>query len=172
MKRSFLRLIPAVLILLFAACSGEKQRKMQDVQDEYITQPISSVDTSDYHAVMVLGNRYMDLLKAGKIDSAVNMLFFLQGDSVVELPKSLVERQKAILRQFPVIDYTCESINFYSETDNQIKYKVQFFEKEPDDPRPNTTSMFLKPVRRFGVWTLTVADTDTSGGRAPSHIQN
>lgn len=171
MKRSFICLISIALVSLFIACSGDQKRTMQDVQDEYITQPISTVDTSDYQAVLTLGNQYMDLLKAGKIDEAIGMLYFLQGDSVIKLPKQLVERQRNILRQFPVIDYSCETIQFYSETDNQIKYKVQFFEKEPDDPRPNTTAMYLKPVRRFGVWTLTVADTQTDGNGL-SHIQN
>ena len=99
------------------------------------------------------------------------MLFYLQGDSVVKLPDMLVERQRNVLRQFPVISYTCENIQFYSETDNQIKYKVQFFAKEPGVPRPNTTAMYLKPVRRFGAWVLTVADTETDGGQ-PSHIEN
>jgi len=171
MKRSFICLVSLALVFFFAACSGEKKRTMQDVQDEYITQPISVVDTSDYQAVLTLGNRYMDLLKSGKIEEAIAMLYYLKGDTVTELPKALADRQRAVLRQFPVIDYTCENIQFYSETDNLMKYKVQFFEKEPDDPRPNTTAMFLKPVRRFGTWMLTVADTQTDGNGL-SHIQN
>ena len=36
-----------------------------------------------------------------------------------------------------------------------------FFEKQKDDPRPNTAQFFLKPVRIDGRWYLTMADTMT-----------
>ena len=70
-----------------------------------------------------------------------------------------------------MLNYKIESIIFNTETDSQVKYTVEFFEKKPGDPRPNTTSFFIKPMRVKGQWYLTMYDSNTNNG-GQSGIKN
>ena len=69
-----------------------------------------------------------------------------------------------VFRTFPVLRYTIDSIIFNTETDSQVKYTIEFFEKQPGDTRPNTTSFFIKPMRVKGKWYLTMFDSNTYNG--------
>ena len=158
-------------LVLVVSCSEKKQKTTEELREELII-PKMTVDKSDSSAVLQLANQYMDLLKNKKVDEAIGMLYYLDSnDSIVPLPENLVERQKTILKTFPVLSYEFNGLIFNKETDTQVKYTIEFFEKEPGDNRPNTTAMFLKPVRQDGQWYLTVADSNSANG-VPSEIKN
>ena len=101
------------------------------------------------------------------------MLSFLDGDSIISLPKDLARRQARTLMNVQGVRYTVERVVFDQEKDNIVKINIVLFEKKADDPRPNTTALYLKPIRRDGKWYLTTVDnmTDTNnlGG---TKIQN
>jgi hypothetical protein len=67
-----------------------------------------------------------------------------------------------MLTRFKGVKYDLDRIVYDQETDNIAKYTVTLFEKETGDPRPNTISFMLKPIRRDGKWYLTYCD-DVSG---------
>lgn len=156
-----------VLAVCLAGCSG-KEKKTED----HSRRPMMTLEQRDTAQVFELTKSFLESLKANDIDKAVSMLYFLDADrQVVPLPDSLVELQKVVFRTFPVLNYKIESIIFNTETDSQVKYTVEFFEKKPGDPRPNTTSFFIKPMRVKGQWYLTMYDSNTNNG-GQSGIKN
>ena len=80
------------------------------------------------------------------------------------LPDSLAKKQRFVFKRFPVLSYKIDAVTFMSETDSQVKYTIEFFKKEPGDPRPNTTTFFIKPMRVDFKWYLTMFDSNTYNG--------
>lgn len=152
-----------VLSLLVTGCS-DKSKKKESAADE-IQGPVMTLQRSDTTEVFNLSKSFLERLKANDIDQAVSMLYYLTPDKqVIPLPDSLVTRQKAIFKRFPCLSYKIDSIIFYSETDSQVKYTIEFFKKQPGDTRPNTTSFYIKPMRIQGQWYLTMFDSNTFNG--------
>lgn len=157
-----------VCVLCFSSCSDNSKNKKQ----VYTPKANMVLEQKDSAEVYNLTKNFLELLKANEIDKAMSMLYFLDADrDIVPLPDSLVERQKAVFKMFPVLDYKIESIIFNTETDSQVKYTVEFFKKQPGDTRPNTTSFFVKPMREKGQWFLTMYDSNTNNG-GQSKIRN
>lgn len=155
-------------LLCLASC---KDHKAKD-EGADMNRPKMVLEQRDTVEVFNLTKNFLELLKSKDIDKAVSMLYFLDADkAVVPLPDSLVERQKMVFRTFPVLNYKIDSIIFNTETDSQVKYTIEFFEKQPGDTRPNTTSFFIKPMRVNGQWYLTMYDSNTNNG-GQSGIKN
>lgn len=166
------KILVAIVIVINAigvvSCGNKEQKK--ETQDP--TQPIMYLSKEDTTAVWNLTKEFLENLKEDRIDAALDMLYYMDSDKkIVKLPNELVEKQKRIFQIFPVLSYKIDGIIFYSETDSQVQYTIEFFKKEPGDDRPNTTSFFIKPMRVNNVWHLTMADSnsDNSGG---SQIKN
>lgn len=151
-----------VLSLVFVGCSDKSKKKEAH---EEIQGPMMTLEKRDTTEVYDMTKNFLELLKSNNIDKAVSMLYYLTPDkNVIPLPDSLAERQKAIFKRFPVLSYKIDSIIFYTETDSQVKYTIEFFKKQPGDPRPNTTSFFIKPMRIQGQWYITMFDSNTYNG--------
>lgn len=149
-----------VAVLCFVSCSKKTDRK-----DAVAGAPMMTLDGRDTTAVYGLTKQFLELLKAEKVDEAVSMLYFLDGEGqIVPLPDTLAERQRMVFRAFPVLNYKIDSIIFSTETDSQVKYTIEFFKKQPGDTRPNTTSFYIKPMRVKGQWYLTMFDSNTYNG--------
>jgi hypothetical protein len=130
-----------------------------------------SLSARDTAEVMKLTTSYLDHLQKKEIDQAMSMLYYLTKDKqVIPLPDTLAQKQRNILKLFPVYNYQIISLIFNTETDSQVKYSIEFFPKEPGDKRPNTIDCFLKPMRVNGVWKLTTYDSNTQIGE--SEIEN
>jgi hypothetical protein len=117
----------------------------------------SAADTA---AIMKICTDYLDLLKEGKIEDAVNTLYSYNDSANIVEQLTTEERSKVITmhKMFPVINYSLESVNLYSDDDTEFVFMVEFFEKPEDDPRPNTIREALSPVRVDGHWYLTIAN--------------
>ena len=76
-----------------------------------------------------------------------------------------------VLGHFLGLNYTIDEVRFHKETDCQVRYSVELFEKAADDPVSNKVSFFIKPVRRDGQWYLTLADTESDSTHG-SEIEN
>lgn len=165
-----LHFIPCICILTICLClfsCGQKQKKA--VQKE---QPLMILGSKDTVTVKKLATEFLEYLKSGNSEAAIDMLYFVTKDKkLVKLPYDLVERQRAIFKHFPVYSYKIDSIIFHTETDSQIRYTIEFFKKENGDNRSNTTSFFLRPMRFNDVWYLTLADT-SNNNVGESQIKN
>jgi len=171
-KVSFRLLVIAVAILMISsAISSCRHEKRADSNDSILLLPKMELNASDSSEVRHLADSYMEYLKSGNFETALSMLYYYDGKQVLRLPQTLEQQQLALYKRFPVINYTLDGIIFNRETDCQVKYTIEFFEKPEGDLRPNTTSIFLKPIRLDGKWYLTVYDSATHKGE-PSEIVN
>lgn len=165
MKKSLLFTIAVILLLGFSSCGEQKKTKtltFDELADSLIDRPNFEMDAQDSAEVYSLVTQYLDKLREGKIDEAVGMLYFLVNDSVTAMPAKAVQGQKALLERFKGVSYDLNLISYDDETDNLATYTVTLFEKEANDPRPNTMSFGLNPVRREGKWFLTLSNRDNN----------
>lgn len=147
------------LIFLFA-CSkgGKKATKESGVNldpraSEYMQR--SKVDTL---ALMHNTEEYLDLLKSGEIDQALDKLYEASGDTVLPISQEKKEKIRNMMTVFPVLNYKIDTLLLFSETDTEVRYTIEFFEKAEDDPRPNTLQCVINPRRVGYYWYLTVSD--------------
>lgn len=157
MRKSSLYLIVLVAALTFGSCGGNKKDAKKELSE--LPKPNMDLNAADTAEVISLANQFLDRLRAEKFDEAVGMIFFLNGDSIEVLSNDRARGQKALLERCKGVRYDVDYFVFSEEKDNIVKYTVTMFEKDANDPRPNKTSFFLKPVRRDGKWFLTMADS-------------
>lgn len=157
MRKSSLYLVVLVAALTFGSCGGNKKDVKKELSE--LPKPNMDLNAADTAEVISLANQFLDRLRAEKFDEAVGMIFFLNGDSIEVLSNDRARGQKALLERCKGVRYDVDYFVFSEEKDNIVKYTVTMFEKDANDPRPNTTSFFLKPVRRDGKWFLTMADS-------------
>lgn len=154
------------IVLALASCSKKKEQK-----PVYSLQPKMALSARDTTAVMNLTTEFLNHLQSREIDQAMSMLYYLTKDKkVIPLPDSLAVKQRSVFRLFPVLSYKIIGIIFYTETDSQVKYQIEFFKKKPGDNTPNTIDCFIKPMRVAGVWKLTMYDSNNQIGT--SAIEN
>ena len=113
---------------------------------------------ADTLALMHNTAEYLDLLKNGEIDKALDKLYVASGDTVLPIPAQKKEEIRNLVTLFPVLDYKIDSILMFSETDTEVRYTIEFFEKEENDPRQNTMQCVLNPRRVGYYWYLTISD--------------
>ncbi|MCD8235051.1 MAG: hypothetical protein LUD00_00025 [Prevotellaceae bacterium] len=114
-------------------------------------------DTADIRNIAVV---YMDLLKSGDYESAARMLLKEQEDSSLSvLTEDEIRSEVARSEMFPCLNYTIDTLMLNADGGSVVKCIVEFFEKDPDDPRPNTIGFTLCPVKdENGEWKLVKAD--------------
>ena len=111
----------------------------------------------DTLAILYNVNEYLRKLKENKIDSALEMLFVASGDTVIPAPDKKKQEVREIVKVFPVLDYKIDHLSLFSEQDTEVRYTIKYFEKEDNDPRPNTLQCVINPRRVGYYWFLTIA---------------
>lgn len=153
MKKSTLLLaLPLFLLMLIAACTG-KNEPTQPAGDEVVMDRTAEDSTS----LLSMATAYLDALKAGNINAALDMLHAWNGNEVVDLSPEYRERLTSLLQNFPVINYEIERMVLNSEEDTRVDYLYEFFEKpEGMENINNTMRGSLSPHRVDGKWLLVV----------------
>lgn len=162
-KNSLITLIIISLLTttLFVNCKRKEHKSLKELQEEYIQPAEMILHKTDTDQVMSLVNLYLGYLQQGKVDLAMSMLYYLNKDSITSLPASLAKKERLTLTGFKGHKATVDHLIFLKETDSEVKYTLELFQKKPGDSRPNTISFIIKPVRRDGKWYLTLADTQS-----------
>ena len=151
--------------------SKRKERKTAGAAISRST--VDSFSGKDTSEVMYLVNSFIDKLNQKDIKSAVSMLSYLDGNDIVPLPAELVKRQCNALANAQGVKYTVDRLVFNEEKDNIVKVNILLFEKKPGDTRPNSISLYLKPIRKDNRWYLTTVDNITdSNNMGGTKIQN
>ena len=159
MKKTSLFLVILMMLLpVFTGCSDKKAPKHH--KKEYTFSKQDSVD------VLNLVNQFVNRLDSNDIRGAVEMLNILKGDSIIPLEPIQQRRQAMALNMVKGVKYEVQYLTFRTDKDNEVKMDITLFEKDVDDPRPNKTSFYFRPVRFEGQWYLTTKDniTDRSNG--------
>ena len=102
--------------------------------------------------------QYLNLLKGGQYDEALGMLYSYDEEdcSVQLIDKGHCKMLMSSYESFPVLDFKIDTLLMYSETDTEVRYSYQFFEKPADSPLPNTIKGSVFPHRVNGEWYLTI----------------
>lgn len=172
MRSKYLFLILLLSVFCLSSCKKKQSpaEQLQEQEQEFIRQPEMELSANDTNQVNSLVNYYLECLHQKQVDKAMNMLYFVKGDSITRLPKNYYDTQKAALTRFAGYKYQVEYLKFLRETDCEVKYNVILFDRKPGDTRPNTLGFMLKPVRKSGKWYLTLADFD--GNTIGSQLQH
>ncbi len=160
--------LASILVCLLAvfSCGQRKQQNKQAVtmktNIEAEKEFIASLTAEDTTIVLEMGVRCMDFLKSGQVDSALNMLYYIDLQSA--RAKRLTDERKAKLsarfEKLPVVDYSLDYYSFSTQGNNDLKYRTKF----ASGPEGKSTSFMLNPIKsREGLWVLAIKD-----GRYPS----
>ena len=158
MKRISLFLVAILMLTFFVGCTDKKAPKQH--KKEYV------FTHEDSTQVINLVDRFVKYMDENDIRSAVEMLSILKGDSLIPLEPVQMRRQAMALSMVKGVKWDVSYLIFNSDKDNEVKVDVTLFEKEENDPKPNMTAFFFRPVRFEGQWYLTVKDniTDRANG--------
>lgn len=150
----------AFSLILLIACSKGGKKGIVETEDNLDPRANRHMQRSKVDTLALIHNteEYLDLLKNGEIDKALDKLYEASGDTVLPISAQKKEQMRMQATLFPVLDYKIDSILMFSETDTEVRYTIEFFEKSEDDPRPNTLQCVLNPRRVGYYWYLTVSD--------------
>ena len=152
-----------LLALLFlAGCSEKKQKTYGEAKNDTVLPTLMDVSANDTAEVLKMVDSFTASLKADHVDGAVDMLYQLDNDSILPLPADMVKKHRTVLSNIKGLDYRIEHLIFFKETDSEVKVVAKLFDKKPGDTRPNEIGVILKPVRRNGIWYLTLADSNAN----------
>ena len=158
MKRISLFLAVLLMLTVFVGCSNKKAPTQKKV--EYAFSHQDSIE------VLNLVNQFKGYLEENDLRSAVEMLSIVKGDSLLPLEPIQQRRQAMALSMVRGVKYDIDYMMFHSDRNNEVKMNITLFEKDENDPRPNTIAFFFRPVRHEGQWFLTTKDviTDRENG--------
>ena len=159
MKRIALFLAVIATLALATSCSngGKKIKPMGPIGAER-SALFSHEDTVE---VQGLVSQFIARMDSKDLRGAVEMLSFLQGDSIRPLSAVEQRRQAMSLMNVRGVRYEMRQMVLRSNTNNEVKMEITLFEKEEGDPKPNKAAMMFRPVKFEGKWYLTVWDNIT-----------
>lgn len=135
-----------LLLYMLTACNHTKQK--QDTKEIFCKE-----DTTE---VVMLATEYLEHLKNKEFNEAIQMIYHIEGDSVLKLTTNEQEDLMKQYEYFPVLSYKIESIFLSGIHSTEIMYNIKFFEKQEGDERPNTLKFRLNPKRINNAWYLGV----------------
>lgn len=161
MKISRIISVSLVAMMVWSCSQTAEKAEMPEETDPRIDQTMvrTAQDTLELTSLV---DKYLTSIQQGEYDAAVAMIsVYNDSTNTLEPPvDSIVGMLKAQYQNFPVLSYTIDEINLYSETDTEVRYTVTMFECAEGEDLPNTMRFMLLPKRVNGLWTLCV------GGRS------
>lgn len=150
----------SAVLLTGMALTGCKDKKAPADTKPVETSMFTKEDTTK---VMDLVNQFTVCLQNGDIKGAMDMLVYLDGDSIKPQTAANMQRQAVTLSFIAgKPGYELERIILNNTTNNEAKINVVLFEKKDEnDKRPNTTAIYVRPIYVNGQWYLTPRDNIT-----------
>lgn len=139
--------------------SGETAQADQAGTDTRLdaTMHRSAADTASIRNLTI---DYLGKLRDKEFDAALDMLTSWNDTTSTLSSLSLAERERVgrVMRLFPVVDYSIDEINIYSENDTEVLYTIEMFERPEGSDVPNTMKYVLNPRRINGKWYLCIGE--------------
>ena len=156
MKRIALFLVMAAMLILVCSCDSKKQQQYKYPSEDKPEFVFTHEDTVEITEQV---RDFISRLEAKDVRGAVEMLSFLSyGDTIKPLDAVAKRRQAMSLLLVRGVNYEMRHMTLRSYTNNEVKIDVKLFEKPEGDKRPNTTALYLRPVKFEGKWFLTAWD--------------
>ncbi len=159
MKRKFFFFAAVFGMMLLIACGGEQ--KPAAANHDPAEGPQMELSVNDTVTVRQLTNDFLELLKQGNVDDAISRLFVVEGDDIRPFPEDQREGCRFALSLFPVYDYHIVQLIFFRETDSEVKYELVVQDPTTTES-PATMRGLIRPVRRGGMWYITLANSDAN----------
>lgn len=150
------KLIYSFAVITLFCCVWSCKEKPREQQKQEFQAGLTEADSTQ---MLQLCDQCMELLKAGEIDQALDMIYYYDEENhdVEELPKAFRESFRHMFQMFPVCEYERSYYSFQLEGCNDVKYMVTFEEMEdPSEPNPYKTSFMFNPVKVDGQWYVTM----------------
>lgn len=151
-------LLFVLLACLVTGCKKEKKSPVDNIYHSVRFDDGMQRTAADTTQILNETNKYVEALKAKQFDQALAMLcnFDKKGNPV---PLTTQDKQQLmkVYKAYPVLNYSIEYFNIYSETDCEVAYKIEFFEKPKGSDIPNTIMCMLRPHRINGKWYMSIA---------------
>lgn len=145
----------------YSGAHGEKTQI--DAEKEFV----SSISNVDSLAVVTLSDRFMSLLKDGKISEAVDMIYVLHDNVLYQKNDSFSNDLIRRFTMFPVVSYKLNYFSFSTAGNNDVSYTYSFTEDEAS----SKMKLMFNPVKIDDVWYLTMKDGSQSSKDLPKDKQ-
>lgn len=148
-----------MLAVVIVSCGDSKKDNKQKPEEVYVdprideSMPRTSADTA---TVLGLAKNYLDCLKKNDVEGALSQLSVVKGADVSPLSEDRKQELRKTNKLFPILRYRIDEIRMYSDSDTEVRYTAEFFEKKITDKRPNTIQGSVHPRRVQGQWVLTL----------------
>ena len=154
MKTKYLFLF--ILLAFVASCKNDKPTPKPQ-QDVFGQQPEMALSSNDTATVKKLTTDFLELVKQGQVEAAVNQIYMLENDDVRPLPDDEKQKCLQVYGQFEIKDYAINKLTFFKETDSEVEFSLYLDAPSPDRKQRGFRNM-IRPVRRNGVWYITLAN--------------
>lgn len=144
MKNIRLFTIVTLLSLVMTIFVGSSCTNSSTDKKELKLDTIAGPNRADTMRVMDVTKKFMDLMVAQNVDSALNMLSYQHNDSADYLTPAMKEELKKQFRLFPVKSYEVLTSDFKSHYKAYVTYKYMFMDNPTNDPNyPCTMNLRL-----------------------------
>ena len=156
MIKSAKYVVMALALLVVASCSDKKKPEAKLPVDPRMDQQMlrTSKDTT---MLLDMTKKFLETLKKNDIDGAISQLYEVKDNKVMPLSAEREKELRKNFANFPVLSYQIDELLLYSDSDTEVRYTIEFFEKPKGDKRPNTIKCSVNPTRVGGNWYLTIA---------------
>ena len=155
MKSRFLLALLGLLLVVSCGNRAPKIRTYADAERAFR----ASLTQDDTLNVLIMGQDFMEDLKAGNIDEAVDRLFVVYNNILYKIADESIEQIKFRFRSFPVKDYELASYSFSTQGVNDLSYRYSISGEFGSGP---AMKLMLNPVKVEGRWFLTLKDGSMS----------
>lgn len=114
---------------------------------------IENLAQKDTAEILNLTELWLDTIKAGKIDDALNFVYCIQNDTLMPLSTEMKNSLKYYFKCFPIKDYQLVSFDINGFYANTVKYNICFKEQEGT---PYSVKFAFNPIWIDNTWYLTL----------------
>lgn len=157
MKTKIITVSSCIVICIGMAISCSNNRTLKNTQLELTTSEkfINTLTHEDTLQVIALTNMCMDTLKAGKINQALKLIYYVKDTLLLPLPLDKEQRLYNKFKRFPILNYKLDSYSFETPKNNTVKYQIEFTHKTNNNT-PNTINFNFCPIKIDSAWYLSV----------------
>ena len=148
--------------LLFAACAGCSEEKPKRTS-EVMRAPSLDFSAQDSMTVKTLANDYLAAFAAKDYETAADMLYKLENDSIRELNDTERKGYLRTMAQLPNYGCKLKGIALYTTNNNRLIYMMQVTSSGSLDTEEGVMKFYLNPVLKDGQWYLTLLDMEQEG---------
>ena len=154
---------------VLASCGSHNSKKIetyQDAEDAFV----ASLTNSDTTTVVALTNSFLDRVKNGEIESAIQDIYVLYQGVLYRPADEYLQQLRTRFQTFPILGYTLERFSFSTPGNNDCCYVYRFAEHVDGQP-DKTMKLVFNPVYCEGCWYLTFKDGNQSSLDLPEDQQ-